>query len=152
MPCPADTSALPAPWLGRIADLPKILAERTVGQVILLELPATDAEARSIIGIYHELGCRLLIHNNLAERSSHPLVPTIEEGRHFYTLQEEPLENPLNRLIMRGYEIAVALPVVLFLLPPLCLVGWVVQRGQVPRTAVSRARTSRTAGRRVSHA
>jgi lipopolysaccharide/colanic/teichoic acid biosynthesis glycosyltransferase len=129
---PADTSALPAPWLGRIADLPKILAERTVGQVILLELPATDAEARSIIGICHELGCRLLIHNNLAERYTHPLVPMIEEGRHYYTLQEEPLEDPLNRLFKRGYDLAVALPVVLFLLPPLCFVVWVMQRGQAP--------------------
>ncbi len=129
---PADTAALPAPWLGRIADLPKILAERTVGQVILLELPATDAEARSIIGICHELGCRLLIHNNLAERYTHPLVPMIEEGRHYYTLQEEPLEDPLNRLFKRGYDLAVALPVVLFLLPPLCFVVWVMQRGQAP--------------------
>ena len=117
--------ALPpaVPWLGRVADLPQVLSERQVGQVILLELPATDAEARAVIDICHEQGCRLLIHNNLAERYTQPLVPTIEEGRHFYTLQEEPLEDPLNRVVKRAYDLAIALPVVVLLLPPLCAVS-----------------------------
>ena len=97
-PPPSDPAALPTPWLGRVADLPRVLVERQVGQVILLELPATDAEARQVIEICQEHGCRLLIHNDLAERYTQPLVPTIEEGRHFYTLQEEPLEDPINRL------------------------------------------------------
>lgn len=127
-----EARPLPAPWLGRLADLSRVLAEREVGQVVLLELPATDAEARSIIEICHDQGCRLLIHNTLADRYTHPLVPTIEDGRHFYTLQEEPLEDPLNRLAKRTYDIAVALPVVVFFLPPLCAWVWVMQRLQAP--------------------
>lgn len=120
------------PLLGRVADLPRVLTERPVGQVVLLGLPATDAEARTVIDICQEQGCRLLIHNNLAERYTHPLVPTVEEGRHFYTLQEEPLEDPLNRLMKRAYDVAVALPVVVLVLPPLCAVVWLVQRMQAP--------------------
>lgn len=53
-----------------------------------MELPESDAEARSLIDVCQEHGCRVLTHNNLAERHTHPLVPMIEEGRHFYTLQE----------------------------------------------------------------
>jgi lipopolysaccharide/colanic/teichoic acid biosynthesis glycosyltransferase len=59
-------------------------------------------------------------------------VPTIEEGRHFYTLQEEPLEDPLNRLCKRAYDLIVAVPVVILILPLLCAVVWIKQRGQAP--------------------
>lgn len=128
----SEGASLPAPLLGCLADLPRVLGEREVGQVILLELPATDAEARSVIEICHDQGCRLLIHNNLAERYTHPLVPTVEEGRHFYTLQEEPLEDPLNRIVKRAYDVALALPVVLLVLPPLCAWVWLMQRVQAP--------------------
>ena len=123
---------LPAPLLGRVSDLACVLAERQVAQVILLELPETDAAARAVIDICQDHGCRLLIHNNLAERYTHPLVPTIEEGRHFYTLQEEPLEDPLNRLLKRAFDLAVAIPVVFVILPPLCLWVWLMQRAQAP--------------------
>ena len=131
-PPPEGGTPLPAPWLGRIADLPRVLVEKQVGQVLLLELPATDEDAKALIEICQHHGCRLLIHNNLAERYTHPLVPTMEEGRHFYTLQEEPLEDPLNRLVKRAYDLVLALPVVLLVLPPLCAWVWVQQRRQAP--------------------
>ncbi len=131
-PPPEGGTPLPAPWLGRVEELPRILAEKQVGQVLLLELPATDEEARSLIDICQHHGCRLLIHNNLAERYTHPLVPTMEEGRHFYTLQEEPLEDPLNRVVKRIYDVALALPVVVLVLPPLCVWVWLRQRAQAP--------------------
>lgn len=120
------------PWLGRMADLRRVLEERQVGQVVMLELPASDAEARTVIDLCQEYGCRLLLQNDLAERYTHPLVPITEEGRHFYTLQEEPLEDPLNRLIKRSFDLALALPVVVLVLPPLCALVWLVQRRQAP--------------------
>ncbi len=129
---PGSVTPLPAPLLGRVADLPRVLSEREVGQVILLEMPASDAEAQRVIEICHDQGCRLLIHHNLAERYTHPLVPTVEDGRHFYTLQEEPLEDPLNRVVKRAYDLAMALPVVVLLLPPLCVWVWLMQRVQAP--------------------
>src|ERR1019366_7523455 len=102
------------------------------GQVVMLELPATDAEAGSAISACRNNGCRLLIHSNIEERYSHPLVPVTEEGRHFYTLQEEPLEDPLNRMIKRSFDVAVALPVVALILPPLCAWVAIMQRLQAP--------------------
>ncbi len=130
---PPPASPDPAlPWLGRIGDLGRVLAERAVGQVVLLELPPSDAEARGFIEICRDHGCRLLLHDNLAERYTHPLVPVIEQGRHFYTLQEEPLEDPLNRLMKRAGDIALSLPIVCGVLPPLCLWVWWMQRRQAP--------------------
>jgi exopolysaccharide biosynthesis polyprenyl glycosylphosphotransferase len=128
----ADSAAPFVPLLGRVAELPRVLAERPVGQVVLLGLPATDEEARAVIDICQEQGCRLLIHNNVAERYTHPVVPTVEEGRHFYTLQEEPLEDPVNRLLKRAYDILLALPVVVLVLPPLLLWVGLMQRAQAP--------------------
>jgi exopolysaccharide biosynthesis polyprenyl glycosylphosphotransferase len=127
-------NVLPAgvPWLGGVADLGRVLAEREVAQVVLLEFPATDAEARAVIQQCQDFGCRLLIHNNLEERYTHPLVPIAEEGRHFYTLQEEPLEDPLNRLVKRCFDVAIALPMVVFVLPPLCLWVAAMQWRQAP--------------------
>jgi exopolysaccharide biosynthesis polyprenyl glycosylphosphotransferase len=118
--------------LGRGPDLPRVLEEREVVQVVLLELPATDGEARAVIDICQEHGCRLLIQNNVAERYTHPVVPIVEEGRHFYTLQEEPLEDPINRLLKRAFDLAVAVPVVLLVLPPLAFWVGLRQRRQAP--------------------
>jgi putative colanic acid biosynthesis UDP-glucose lipid carrier transferase len=55
-----------------------------------------------------------------------------DEGMRFITLREEPLENPVNRFAKRALDLAVALPVVFFILPPLMLVIWIVQRFQSP--------------------
>jgi exopolysaccharide biosynthesis polyprenyl glycosylphosphotransferase len=118
------------PWLGGPAELARILVERQVGQVILLELPSTDVEARAVIETCRDRGCRLLIHDNLAERYTHPLVPMTEEGRHFYTLQEEPLEDPLNRIVKRTFDVAISLPVVCLILPPLSVWVWLMQLRQ----------------------
>jgi exopolysaccharide biosynthesis polyprenyl glycosylphosphotransferase len=120
------------PWLGRASELSRVLTERQVAQVVMLEFPATDAEARAVIQQCQDAGCRLLIHNNLEERYTHPLVPITEEGRHFYTLREEPLEDPLNRMMKRAFDVAVSLPVVVFVLPPLCLWVWLMQRREAP--------------------
>jgi exopolysaccharide biosynthesis polyprenyl glycosylphosphotransferase len=129
---PSQPGALSIPWLGRLADLPRVLDEALVGQVIMLELPATDAEAGWVIAACRDRGCRLLIHSDIEARYTQPLVPVTEEGRHFYTLQEEPLEDPFNRIIKRCFDMAVALPVVALILPPLCAWVAVMQRLQAP--------------------
>jgi lipopolysaccharide/colanic/teichoic acid biosynthesis glycosyltransferase len=128
----ADLGGMSLPWLGTIPDLPRVLEEQRVGQVIMLELPANDEEAGRVIAACTERGCRLLIHSNIEDRYTQPLVPITEEGRHFYTLQEEPLEDPLNRLMKRCFDVTVALPVVAFILPPLCAWVWTMQRIQAP--------------------
>ncbi len=129
---PGEAGNLAIPRLGTQADLGRVLEERLVGQVVLLELPASDAEAAEIINACRDRGCRLLIHSNIEERYTQPLVPVTEEGRHFYTLQEEPLEDPLNRIVKRVFDLAVSLPVVVLILPPLCAWVGLMQRIQAP--------------------
>lgn len=120
------------PFLGELPDLGQRIEDTGAVQVIMLEIPRTQMEGRYVIEACQNKGARLLIHSNLAEQLRHPLITITEEGHQFYTLQEEPLEDPFNRLLKRTYDIALSLPVVLFILPPLTLITWIIQRFQAP--------------------
>lgn len=121
-----------APSAGSVADLPRVLEEKNIGQVILLEVPADAAVARQVVAQCQARGCRLLVHHQVEEVLGHPVVSADEGGHHFFTLHNEPLEEPLNRAIKRTFDVLVALPIVLFVLPPLMLAVWLVQRWQSP--------------------
>ncbi len=116
-----------APFAGVVEDLPRVLEEKAIGQVILLEVPADVAVARRIVEHCQARGCRLLVHHQVEEVLGHPVVSADEGGHHFFTLHNEPLEEPINRAVKRLFDIAVALPVVVLLLPPIIFVVWVLQ-------------------------
>ncbi len=121
-----------APFAGLVEDLPRVLEERGIGQVILMELPDRENVSRQIIDHCQAHGCRLLIHHQLDELLGHPVISVEEGGRHFFTLHEEPLEEPLNRALKRLFDVVVALPVVMLVLPGLILLVWLMQRLQSP--------------------
>ncbi|MEI6861598.1 MAG: exopolysaccharide biosynthesis polyprenyl glycosylphosphotransferase [Verrucomicrobiota bacterium] len=121
-----------APYLGGMDRLGGLIREYSVGQVILLEWMEDAAEVEKIIQTCEAEGCRFLIYNNYGARFARSFTPVEEGGQHFLTFQAEPLEDPINRAFKRALDLAVSLPVVLFLLPPLAVVVWVVQRFQAP--------------------
>ena len=120
------------PFAGEVGDLPRVLGEKGIAQVILLEVPADPKVARLIVEQCQARGCRLLVHHQVEEVLGHPVVSSDEGGHHFFTLHHEPLEEPLNRVVKRVFDVLVALPVVLLVLPPLMLVVWLGQRRQSP--------------------
>jgi exopolysaccharide biosynthesis polyprenyl glycosylphosphotransferase len=122
------------PFLGLMDELPAVIERNLVAQVIVLTMPDSSLRSRFILETCQEQGCRMLVYSNLSEKLQHPLTTVVEEGHTFYSLQEEPLEDPLNRLVKRLFDIAVSLPVVVLVLPPLFLVVWVVQCIQAPGT------------------
>ncbi len=121
-----------APFAGAVDNLPRLLEDKSIGQVILLEVPADREIARQIVDQCQARGCRLLVHHQVEEVLGHPVISADESGHHFFTLHEEPLEEPLNRFIKRAFDIAIALPLVVLVLPVLMLVVWLVQRAQSP--------------------
>ncbi|HTJ78210.1 MAG TPA: exopolysaccharide biosynthesis polyprenyl glycosylphosphotransferase [Rariglobus sp.] len=121
-----------APYLGRIDNLEAAIKEHQVRQVVLLEWMTDSRMAERIVELCEQEGCRFLIHNNLDARFARPLIPVQEGGRHFLALQDEPLEDPFNRLAKRSLDIAISLPVVVFIIPPLCVWVWLMQRWQAP--------------------
>lgn len=120
------------PFLGTLPELSHRIEEKGAVQVIMLEIPRTTVEGRFIIETCQNRGARLLIYSNLAEQLRHPLVTVTEEGHQFYTLQEEPLEDPFNRMLKRAFDMAISLPVVVLVLPPLIVWIWLMQRLQAP--------------------
>lgn len=118
------------PCLGGVEDLEKVIRREAITKVIVLELPRERQQHRNVVCVLEKLGIRLLILSNLEELLEHPVVHLDDEGMRFITLRQEPLENPVNRFAKRALDLAVALPVVLFILPPLMLVIWIVHRFQ----------------------
>lgn len=121
-----------APCLGRIDDLELVMRARPIGQVILLDWHLASERIERIVELCEREGVRFLVHNNYAARFAREMLPVEEGGRHFLALQTEPLEDPLNRAAKRALDLSIALPVCLFVLPPLCLLVWGMQRLQAP--------------------
>ena len=126
----AETAGLPC--LGGAGDLEEIVRREGIAQVIVLELPRELQGHRQLVSVLEKMGVRLLILSNLEELLEHPVVHVEDDGMNFITLREEPLENPLNRYAKRALDIAVSLPVVLLILPPMMFAIWILHRFQSP--------------------
>jgi len=75
---------------------------------------------------------RLLMINDIEQRFNRPVRFYEDDGVQFVSFRDEPLECPINRALKRVTDIALALPVLLFVLPVLCLVVYLIQRVQSP--------------------
>ena len=120
------------PHLGRVADLETVARAEQVTQVLVMELPQDRQVHRLLVATTERLGLRLVIQSNLAELLHHPVVHVEDDGLRFITLREEPLENPLNRLLKRGLDLAVSSLVVVFILPPVAVLVWILHRLESP--------------------
>lgn len=120
------------PLVGEFTELKETIRRTGARQVLMLSLPRAPEDAEHLAKICASCGCRLLIHNNLTFRLTYPLRVVMHDGYSFLAFQDEPLEDPLNRCLKRVLDILIALPVVLFVLPVLAAVIWVVLRKQSP--------------------
>ena len=120
------------PVLGTIADLERVLEEHRIDQVILLDTRRTREQANEIFETSRQAGARVLIFNHWEEHFEHPMTAINEGSLTFFTPDHEPLQNPFNRLLKRILDLAVAIPVVILLLPPLMLIVKLVQLRQAP--------------------
>ncbi len=118
--------------LGHSDEVEEVIGREGVTQVILLELPAMRNVHQHLVAVVERLGARLLILNDLEEKLNHPIVDIEDDGLHFITLRQEPLENPVNRGLKRALNVAVALPVLALVFPITTAVVWAFQRLQSP--------------------
>jgi lipopolysaccharide/colanic/teichoic acid biosynthesis glycosyltransferase len=77
-------------------------------------------------------GARVHIYSNFSNAFLDPVRIVSDGPVQFLSFLDEPLQNPLNVLCKRAADIAVSLPVVLFILPPLTAAVWLVHRLQSP--------------------
>ncbi len=119
----------------RVSDvnmLQRIIRHEGIRQILLLELPLDQEGLNLVVDAANKAGVRLLVLNNLPEIFRHDITFFKLHGRDFISLRDEPLEDPVNRIIKRTMDILMSLPVVLFILPPLCLVVKIFQQIQSP--------------------
>ena len=103
--------------LGTVEDLERLIVEQGITQVILSEIP----QFRNLLTHYTEVcernGVRFLVVCDFERVLRHPMKMFEDEGIRFLGLRDEPLEGPFGRFGKRFLDIAVALPVCLFVLP-----------------------------------
>jgi len=128
----APTGIDELPYFGRIENLRSILAEQRIGQIVLLQFYLNREQSNQVIQEAQRTGCRVRLYNNLNAFYDHPVTVDHEGEYTFFTLEDEPLENPVNRIKKRCLDVAVSLPVVLFLLPPITILVALFQRAQSP--------------------
>jgi exopolysaccharide biosynthesis polyprenyl glycosylphosphotransferase len=112
--------------------LERTIRQEKIQQIILLELPPDQSHLEKIVGLSDRLGIRLLVVNNLPEIFKRPISYFSLYGVEFIGVREEPLEEPINRLIKRGLDLAISIPVVVFVLPPLMLLVAILHWLQSP--------------------
>ncbi|MEO0795887.1 MAG: exopolysaccharide biosynthesis polyprenyl glycosylphosphotransferase [Verrucomicrobiota bacterium] len=113
----------PEYYLGDASNLADLVRSHFINQIVLLETKQSKDWVRGVMEVAEEQGCQVLIYNPWAEYFDTPLN-SVKDGPHtFFVPREEPLESPVNRLMKRVLDIAVSLPVVLLILPPMIL--WV---------------------------
>jgi putative colanic acid biosynthesis UDP-glucose lipid carrier transferase len=120
------------PILGTPDEVERYIRENGIAQLILLANYLPRERAREILQTCQQYGCRLQIYSDLAQEFEHPMLVNQEGNYTFYTVTEEPLENPINRYTKRFFDIAFSLPIVAFVLPPLIAMVWWFQRKQAP--------------------
>lgn len=129
---PPETMNPLVPFLGTWDQLAEHLSKRQVSQVILLGW-LDDAEAvERMVRLCEAAGCRFLIHNDYGARFARRFLAMQEGGHDFLAIQPEPLEDPINRALKRAIDLLVALPVVVCVLPPACVLVWFLQRRKAP--------------------
>ncbi len=123
---------LSIPIIGDVNNLQQIIKERSIHQIILLETRHSKSWVTFIQDTCQREGCRLYIYNHWEEYFERQLT-AVNEGEHtFFTLQDEPLQNPVKRALKRLLDIIVSLPIVLIILIPLCLLVKYYQNKQAP--------------------
>jgi exopolysaccharide biosynthesis polyprenyl glycosylphosphotransferase len=112
--------------------LERIVRREQITQVVLLELPQNRENLSGIVAVCNRLGSRLLMIDNLPEIFNRSVSRFNLSGLDLITVMEEPLEDPVNRLMKRAMDVMISALVVCLILPPLALLVVVVQWCQSP--------------------
>ena len=119
----------------RVSDvlmLERIIKHEGIKQILLLELPLDEEGLDLVVGAANKAGVGLHVVNNLSEIFRHDITFYSLHSRDFISLRNQPLEDPVNRILKRTVDVLVSLPIVIFILPPLCILVKTFQAIQSP--------------------
>ena len=119
----------------RVSDglmLERIIKNEGIKQIILLEIPLDPETLSLVVNVANKAGVCLHVVNNLSEIFRHDIMFYSLHSRDFISLRNQPLEDPVNRIVKRTIDVLVSLPIVIFILPPLCILVKTFQAIQSP--------------------
>ncbi|TDU71380.1 putative colanic acid biosynthesis UDP-glucose lipid carrier transferase [Prosthecobacter fusiformis] len=108
------------------------LRKRRPAMVIVHHFQLDSASLVKLKQLCDRLGCRMIVALDLDPEFAKMISIHRDGDLQLISIREEPLECPTNRILKRLLDMAIALPVCLFVLPPLTLLVWLVQRKQSP--------------------
>ena len=107
--------------------LERLIWNEGIRQILLLELPRDRDALDRIVATTRKAGVRLLVLDDLPEIFPHSISIYSLHDQTFISLMDEPLEDPVNRILKRTTDILVTLPMIIFVLPLLCIFVKIVQ-------------------------
>ena len=135
------------PVLGSLDELGEIFQKESITQIIVMDLAIGTDRLRQLTQICEGAAVRLLALDNLDSYFNHTTMVFEDDGVRLIGLREEPLESPVNRLLKRATDLAIATPVVLLVLPVTTLFVWLCQRLQSPVPVLYKQKRSGLLGR-----
>jgi exopolysaccharide biosynthesis polyprenyl glycosylphosphotransferase len=128
--------------LGTVADMAEIIARDRVHQVVVSQSDSRRPGMADLVWAAEQTHCRVRFFVNMQSVFGVDSNRIEHNGNFAFASTMEPLENPFNRVLKRALDIAVALPVVFFVLPPLTALVWFMQRLQSPGAVFYRQQRS----------
>jgi exopolysaccharide biosynthesis polyprenyl glycosylphosphotransferase len=126
------------PVQARVDEIERVMRESRASLLLVLEMPDSLECVAVLSDICDGLGARLMIVNDMEERLRRSISFVEDEGFNFMSPRLEPLDCARNRMVKRAVDIVIALPVVVFVLPPVSVLVWIAQRFQAPGTLFSK--------------
>ncbi len=127
-PTPLEGDRLPV--LGGFSEVERIIKDTRPSQLIMLDLPMSPDQIVGLGNLCDKMGVRLFIVNDLEDKLHRSVLFLEDDGFHFLAFRQEPLECPIGRMMKRVFDILIALPVVVFVLPFTSLAVWLCHRAQ----------------------
>ena len=142
--------ACEVPILGTPRDLKAQIVAKACNQVIFIGFPHSSEDIRAWAAICENSGVRFMVLADWARMLGRRLTLVTEHGMHLLSFQEEPLQCPWNRVLKRILDLALAVPVILLVLPWLTVFVWLAQSLQSPGPVFFAQRRTGTQGRRFT--
>ncbi len=128
----AFKGSLAGMWIGAEDEVGKKMSEHRIDQLVLVE-PVDDMnQVREMIRLCEMHGIRFVLVNDMSEWAGRKLASRNLDGMNMTFLYEEPLEDPMNQILKRAFDIAVALVACVTVLPVACLLTALIHRIQSP--------------------
>ena len=118
--------------LGSSTDLEGHIRQANATQLIAVGWPSDIHSTNQLADTCQRLGVRLLIAGDFEGALGRKVTLVEDDGVHVMAFYREPLECPFNRIMKRALDLMIAIPAVVFVLPVVSALVWVLHRLQSP--------------------